>query len=434
MLFLTVLGNEVKEKKKAILSYAIIIVMVLSGFFGLFMSFDNMAMGTWNSTYTYYENFEDSSAEGSGFDNDTVGAITLGSNPNATWYITTTDGPWDYYTTGVNVSTTQAIDTQSVFFDTDGGNLEGLSFNFTNDTGVATAHAIDYFNYSFYQVGDDDEVYMGLGASFDAASKSIICRVGTDNHISVYELGSWTQVCASNHSTWTNVSIYDIEYGTTFTYNISVEEWGASELYFNNSYSFNVNNSTILNCNFHSGSANDCDFYIDNLEVGSPTEMYTTGGGQGYPTINSTAFNNSLTDVSGNYSITFSSTVNDTILWSNSSGTANETMNITIVDGNESVTYVNITLNNLTDDGSNYLNADDFYLYVYNDSSTNWVNKSSFPTDGGNITLDSSDTDINVTWPITGAETILCRFKLVVSDSQAMVEYTATDFGVYIGG
>ena len=173
--------------------------------------------------------------------------------------------------------------------------------------------------------------------------------------------------------------------------------------------------------------------YIDNITVGSNDEL-NYGGGQGYPTINSTAFNSSLTDVDGNYSITFNSTVNNTILWSNSSGTANETMNITIVDGNESVAYINITLNNLTDGGSNYINADDFYLYVYNDSSTNWINKSSFPTDGGNITLDASDTDINVTWPITGAETILCRFKLVVSDSQAMVDYTATDFGVYIGG
>ena len=230
-----------------------------------------------------------------------------------------------------------------------------------------------------------------------------------------------------------NISFHNFNY-TEFSYNISLQVWGGAMTDYGKYY-FRFNATSLASLGFTGTTTGDTtNMSIDNIEVGSPTEMYTTVGGGSYPSIDATAFNSSLTLVSGNYSITYNSTVNDTILWCNASGSANETMNVTIIDGNESVTFINISLVNVSDGGSNYINADDFFLYVYNDSSTNWINKSNFPTDGGNITLDSSDTDIGVTWPITGDDTILCRFKLVVSDSQVMTLYVSAGCGVYIGG
>jgi len=177
--------------------------------------------------------------------------------------------------------------------------------------------------------------------------------------------------------------------------------------------------------------------YNDSTKLYSTTyvsKKYTTLSGS-YPSINDTALQNSLT--SGR--ITWSGSPGDTV-WCNSSGDGYETLNLTIIDGSGSsdtnVTEIRVYIDNLNDSGTD-INANNIKLYASVDNTT-FHDFGSFPTNGGNITLNATTwTWADDPFPITGDDTIYMRFQLSIPSGQAIDTYwsaSATSWKIYIIG
>lgn len=179
------------------------------------------------------------------------------------------------------------------------------------------------------------------------------------------------------------------------------------------------------------GISSTGDNYFDNITIG----FEGTGGNNYPPSINDTALQNSLT----NSRITWSGTAGSAV-WCNSSGDGYETMNITVVDGaganDTNVTEIRVWVGDLNDTGTT-ITADNIELYASVDNST-WHSFGSFSSGGSNITLnDTTWTWADDPFPITGNDTIYCRFKLSIPAGQTADTYwsaSATAWKIYLLG
>jgi hypothetical protein len=149
-----------------------------------------------------------------------------------------------------------------------------------------------------------------------------------------------------------------------------------------------------------------------------------------------------LNGLSSPYGLTWSGTGGD-IVWSNSSGDAYETMNISMdVNDTDNVTELRIYIDDMNDTTA-YINASNVTLFVSSDNSS-FGEMGTFADGGSNVTINAT------TWNAgtmgadpfagvgihNGTHNIYCRFKLAIpsdSPTDTFTSATTTSWKVYIG-
>jgi len=214
------------------------------------------------SNYTYTENF----------DTDTTGAITLSpDNPSENWYNLSSEGVgYSLNTSVVNVSTSVYQGTKSLFVGTGTDpEREGVSFNFTNSS-------IDYIKFSVYPTVDTGDhvinFFLANGSTkaihiaFNAGYPAIQIREGAVNTdlLNPYTANTWYNFSVSINWTThkTGVVLNGVDKGWFDFRDISANSV--------NAFVIIGDDTTNLNS------------YIDSIEIGSPTQLYS-GGVSSYP-------------------------------------------------------------------------------------------------------------------------------------------------------
>lgn len=413
--------DRIDKKKKVIGSIALVAMLVFTGFMGYLLNPKNIIPGP-------------NIASASG----TVGPCVNGTNPDGDWYNFTF---YEYGTGG----------TEYANISTYGGSQRLNHSDWTESTDNWCALVFDVSDtdneddvvcwYSFWIYYED----ISQDCEYDIRFSNTTHTVGTDRFAmtGVFDTPDDGSLLLRWHTggAWTNNNYY-LEYDTWIDWNISFNfsthkymvvanltggAGGGTSGWVNF-----VNTHECIDFIRWYGSGKQAHVYIDNISYYNGTTLFTEdfeSSGGTYPTIDKTAFNASLTLVDSTYSITFSGNQSETV-WCNNSGSANETMNVTIVDGNQSVTWVNITLDDIGT--SPQIGSECFTLYAYNTSSAAWESQGTFGAGGDTISITSG---LGATWPIDGGHTFLFRFKLVVPGDQTETIYTQiTGCSVSIGG
>lgn len=405
--------GSVENKKKKIVSFTLAVLLIFSGLLGAFIYLDKTSVSGNPATYIYTEDLED---ESTGDVAITEAWYTVDPGELTTVYVTddTAHGGTKCWNMSGTLSGT--TDPFNLLLNATGAEIEYISFYFKENGNLANTQC----------------AFVGYNTS--GATAILALRIGDGNvGQSERHLFYKNDTDGYTNTTW--------EYDHTMWYGINM--------------TINLTDNTI-NYHFYNGSwyetgwvgmagaaaadgfdyfkfnyvSTNPEMYLDDIVVGSNTYMGPTGG---YPEINTSAFNSSLTKVGEVYYITFSGNQSE-VVWSNSSGSGSETMNVTIVDGNVSVTWINISLDDIGT--SPHVDAEDFYLYASHLPTSGFNAVSVFPVGGGNVTLDADTWNwANDPFPITGDDSIYFRFRLTIDADQTNQTYTqTTNCGVWIGG
>lgn len=448
MLGLADLQNNLGKYKKRIYSITLVCLLVFSGLLGAFIHFDNTFVKAASNT----DDFED----------ELEGSPPPGTDTWYTFYVNPA-AAGEY-----NITTDQSFGTSSQSW-----NLTSLSDpNMPLCINLTTASNYRWVNFSYYPTpiheylkiyfkndssdpidAEDTMIWLILGYYGGDWGSDGLQRVMVRGNYSGAG-GDYYAFATFEDNTWNNISVclnYTDHTFKIWHYNGTITNDTSDGLEHGNQpsptdqgngwYKFyvgvgeanpNVNNE--LGYLFVTGGGNinyKTNCYIDNLFVGD------SGGELGYPSINGTLFNSSLTIVGSTYSITFSGNQSD-ILWCNSSdGGGLETMEVAISDGNTSVLWCNVTLYDVGT--SPQIGAEQFFLYGSVDQ-VSWYNFTNFPVGGGTLVVNGSTWDTaggtgDNPFPISAADTLYFRFKLVVPGSQTETTYTQiTGCSVSIGG
>lgn len=273
---LGILGDE--SAKTKLLSASVVALMVLTAFAGLFLMTQNAAA----STYTYTENFDD----------DTTGAVSNGTNPDATWYNVIISDTSGY---SIDATTYHGTSGKSLRCNHDGTGSKELDLDLT------TASAIDYCQY--YTYFHAQKMYL----IFADADYTGNCDITSLNE----NAGPWIIVDSSNiaykDSTGTiqtivaSSGIVDTWTLWNFTFNYTTNKFqvviGANTYGW---YDFRASIDSVAKIIFWDGDGYASDFYIDDIEIGSPTDLGGTTNTP--PTCSITSPSNGAT-VSGTVSI-----------------------------------------------------------------------------------------------------------------------------------
>ena len=396
-------------------------MIVVSGFMGIFIHIDKTYVGGNPATYVYTENF----------DADNTGIVVNESNPDEVWYDIYMARGWDswYVSTSQHQSGAKSLyhdDTEdeyaNVYFDLNGSSID-----------------LEWFNVSFFLVDDDGDIAFGpVNDSYFpsdndndawAANVGPHFKIDNDGNFEYYDSGD--QLICSDYivETWVfvNVTMDYVAHTSDVTSNINGSVFTVEDITWRNDID---NASGVLFRGYGPGTP-ESEFYIDDFMVGSNTDL---GSGIGDPSIDDTAFFSSLSYISGQYCITFEGEPGG-ILWCNSSGEKEETMDVYIKDGDSDVDWVNVSLWDVSS-GSYSIDAEDFGLAVSVSPSSGFHDLGNFPVNGGNITLDA---DVWIwtsdPFPISGDDHLYYRFYVntagYLADYYNIEAYTCS---VYIGG
>jgi len=382
------LGNE--KARAQLLSGVVVALLTLTAIAGIVLTKQTDALDA-----TSIENFEDD---------------TVGQNPSESWYTYSETG-----TATMEVSNTNESKwTKTFYFDPDPTSSTGHAyFNFTASTAnniVVDVYPVSGDNLKFYFEDASGAVGNGFrlnNPDFDVWNGSISQEGLTP--VFQYENGQWYHVNFTLNFTTheCKLTVNSVNYG-----------WYA--------FGNNIDNITCIEIQ-ETGTTLSGTAYFDNITV-----YFASSGSNYLPSIDDTALQNSLT--SGK--LTWSGEAGDTV-WCNSSGNGHETMNISIIDGagadDADVTEIRIWVGDLA--GSTYtITANNIELFASVDGAT-WHSFGTFPSGGENISLNST------TWsytdnpfPISGNDTIYCRFKLSIPSDVAVDTYSASNWKIYLLG
>jgi len=221
----------------------------------------DMAFKIYGEGYTYTENFDD----------DTVGNVTLSpDNPSESWYCLSDNSLGVLNTSACDINATQFVGMgpgKSLHIGLGGTGNEGVSFNFTNDSGNLTSHAIDYIKFSVYPKNDTDDYWLGLYLMNGSTIGVLFTFNSGYPAIRVKENGTATTVQSYSANTWYNfsVSINWTDHTTGILINGIDKGW----------YAFNDNTVSSFNAfSIRDGDTNEMEAFVDSIEIGSPTAMY----------------------------------------------------------------------------------------------------------------------------------------------------------------
>jgi len=335
---------------------------------------------------------------------------TAGSNPSDTWYTYTEVGDATMEVSDTNESTW----TKTFYFNSGSSQKGHAYFNFSSSTPnniAVDVYPVEGINVKFF-FKSGDTIGNGFRLKYPdfCVWNNSIDSSGLTTIFS-YENGEWLHVNFTLNFTThqCRVIVNGTDYG-----------W----------YNFgnNINDVTCIEIQ-ETSAVSSGEAYFDNITI------YFTPSSNYPPSINDTALQNSLT----NGRITWSGQAGETV-WCNSSGEGYETLNITIIDGaganDTDVTEIRIWVGDLNDT-SYTITADNIELYASVDGTT-WHSFGTFPSGGGNISLNSATwTWSDNPFPISGDDTIYCRFKLTIpadTPSDTYFSASATEWKIYLIG
>ena len=393
MLGLAQFQHEISKNRKIVYSFTLVALLVFSGFLGAFIHLDRK--GVTAATITS-EDFDDLG------DWEQLG----GTNVVSSTYRAHT-GSYSGFVSSDTSGTCYMNQTIS---------LSDSTFTFNIWVNINVSSSPQYMTYlaTSDEQSPTDVVYIMV-----EANETLALRVKDEDGASV------------NHFSNPEVTLVeDVWYNLTVIGN-------------NNRYTLWSNGTEVVNVSYTSGdtftfvSLGDRstgsgvgDFYLDDFLL---TDTADYPSSSGYPEINEGVFQSSLTNVGGVYCITFNGSQGE-VVWSNSSGSGSENMTVSISDGNQSVTWINVSL---TDVGTSpYIDAEDIYLYASETEASGYVAIYAFPiSGGGNVTVNASTWTGDDPFPISGADIVYFRFRLTIDADQANQTYSeTTGCKVWIGG
>lgn len=409
--------NNIGKKKKIIYSISLVTLLVFCGFMGIFIHLDKTSVLAYPDQYG--ETFEGDTGEP---DPSNSGSWYTFAKVNAVGeYNVTTDqahgGTQSWNLTGSGAEASPNPSDFYLNFTTTPNNYTYVNFSYY----ILSSHEYGMFN--IRNITDDNTVVYLLIDHPTYSNEEICCRVST----TYYHFADMLP------DTWCNVSI-QLNY-TTHKYKV----WHDNGTLVSTADADNnppdngwlpffagTNNGIdqIKSRNAGDTTGQDGYIYIDDIVVEH------TGGipPAGNPEV-------SLSGLTSG-AITFSGAAGETV-WCNNSGPVNETMNVSITDGSSNVTWINVSLFDVSDGGSNILDAEDFNLSASSSESTGFFSLGAFPNGGGNITLSYSTwTGANNPFNISTADNIYLRFCLHIDEGEATGTYNveAAACKVWIGG
>lgn len=402
--------NRLKKNKKIVSSFFLMFLLIFTGFMGMVIQFNTIVSA---DLVSYSETFEGDSG-----------------TPSDSWYTFYMHDEYGEY----NVTTDQAMGGTQSWNISRPGSVAKSDYYFN----ITTPSNYTWVNFSYYLLNTHG---YGLFIVRNRTSDNHMAFLYID-HPTAGDLGDqvmcrddtiYYEFATVMYDTWCNVSIM-MNY-TTHTYKVwhdngtlsSTADADSSPP--NNGWLpfFAGADNSMNQLQFRAGDAASSAYttymYYDNVIV----EHNTSG------TVDPTL---SLSGLTGG-AITFGGSAGAELWCNGTGGTGQETMDLSITDGDDDVTWINVSLFDVSDGGANVLDAEDFALYASASESSGYFSLGSFPNGGGNITLNTTTwTGANNPFPISGADHVYLRFKLTVDEGIAATTYNveADTCKVYIGG
>jgi len=315
------LGKFWNEKARTqLLSGIVVALLALTAVTGFFVALPRQASAN-PAAYIYTEDFED----------DTVGQF-----PSEDWYILDTSTSLGTYTFNVSdynsVTWTKTLETDDIGAD----NRAEAYMNFTADGSTVTEADIEYFSIDILQnattSGSTDIVFDLLNSTTSGSTRAYdaynIVRIAFyDGQIQRKDATDWySLVNPVTVGTWYNINLtmnyttHEIRIVITHDATTDYDAWIPMV--------HNMESCTGVNIRTSSGY-NSAVCYVDNITIGSNTQLYDSGGGSSLPSAPTgatatayTKFDISLSGYDGNGRFNFSTfNTNDTAgdtTWSNS--------------------------------------------------------------------------------------------------------------------